>query len=139
MFGTRLSLSSQSALSVPVYLAEHSSVPFSKNEGRQLISFPEATHEEEVRTFVNGGYRATLEPASFMSRWAYDFDGRQQNTDKAKRFWDYAAAVIPPGNYLGGGEFVVLSKKPDPEVAFKLADFWQSIRNTRQCWVEPAS
>ena len=123
VFGTRLSLSSQSALSVPVYLAGHSSVPFSKNEGRQLISFPEATHEEEVRTFVNGGYRATLEPASFMSRWAYDFYGRQQNTDKAKRFWDYAAAVIPPGNYLGGGEFVVLSKKPDPEVAFKLADF----------------
>ena len=70
VFGTRLSLSSQSALSVPVYLAEHSSVPFSKNKGRQLISFPEATHEEEVRTFVNGGYRATLEPASLMGRWA---------------------------------------------------------------------
>jgi signal transduction histidine kinase len=123
VLGTRLSLSSQTALSVPVYLAEHSSVPFGKGEGRQLISFPEATHEEAVRTFVNGGYRATLEPASFMSRWAYDFYGRQRKTDKAKRFWDYAAVVIPPGNYLGGGEFVVLSTKPDPEVAFKLADF----------------
>lgn len=123
VLGTRLSLSSQSALSVPVYLAEHSSVPVGKGEGRQLISFPEATHEEAVRTFVNGGYRATLEPASFMSRWAYDFYGRQRKTDKAKRFWDYAAAVIPPGNFLGGGEFVVLSRKPDPEMAFKLADF----------------
>jgi signal transduction histidine kinase len=122
-FGSRLSLSSQSALSVPVYLAEHSSVPFGKGEGRRLVSFPEATHEEEIRTFVNGGYRATLEPASFMTRWAYDFYGRQGKTDKAKRFWDYAAAVIPPGNYLGGGEFVILSKKSDPEVAFRLADF----------------
>jgi signal transduction histidine kinase len=123
LFGTRLSLSSQSALSVPVYLAEQSSASFGKGEGRQLVSFPEATHEEETRTFVNGGYRATVEPASFMTRWAYDFYERQRKTDKAKRFWDYAAAVIPPGNFLGGGEFVVLSAKPDPEVAFKLADF----------------
>ena len=123
LFGSRLSLSSESALSMPVYLAEHSSVPLGKGEARQLVSFPEGTHEDVTRTFVNGGYRATVEPASFMTRWAYDFYGRQRNADKAKRFWDYAAAVIPPGNYLGGGEFVVLSKKPDPEVAFKLADF----------------
>jgi signal transduction histidine kinase len=122
LFGTRLSLSSPSALSVPVYLAEQSSVSF-KGEGRQLISFPEATHEEVTRTFVNGGFRATVEPASFMTRWAYDFNERQRTKDKAKRFWDYAAAVIPPGNFVGGGEFVVLSTKPDPEVAFNLADF----------------
>ena len=96
LFGTRLSLSSESALSVPVYLAEHSSVPFGKGEARQLVSFPEATHEEVTRTFVNGGYRATVEPASFMTRWAYDFYGRQRKKDKAKRFWDYAAAVIHP-------------------------------------------
>jgi signal transduction histidine kinase len=122
LFGTRLSLSSQSALNVPIYLAEQS-VSSGKGEGRQLVSFPEATHEEETRTFVNGGYRATLEPASFMTRWAYDFYERQRKTDKPKRFWDYAAAVVPPGNFLGGGEFVVLSARPDPEVAFKLADF----------------
>jgi signal transduction histidine kinase len=123
VFGTRLSLSSQSALSVPIYLAEHSSVRLGKGESRQLVSFPEATHEEEIRTFVNGGYRATLEPASFMARWAHDFYDRQRGGDKAKRFWDYAAAVIPPGNFLGGGEFVVFSTKPDPGVAFRLADF----------------
>jgi signal transduction histidine kinase len=122
LFGTRLSLSSESALNVPIYLAEQS-VSSGKGEGRQLVSFPEATHEEETRTFVNGGYRATLEPASFMTRWAYDFYERQRKTDKPKRFWDYAAAVVPPGNFLGGGEFVVLSAKPDPEMAFKLADF----------------
>ncbi len=122
LFGSRLSLSSQSALSVPVYLAEHSSVPLGKGEARQLVSFPEATHEEAMRDFVNGGYRATLEPASFMTRWAYDFYGRPQEKDKAKRFWDYAAAVVPPGGFKGGGELVVLSTKPDPELAFKLAD-----------------
>jgi signal transduction histidine kinase len=122
LFGTRLSLSSERALNVPIYLAEQS-VSSGKGEGRQLVSFPEATHEEETRTFVNGGYRATLEPASFMTRWAYDFYERQRKTDKPKRFWDYAAAVVPPGNFLGGGEFVVLSAKPDPEMAFKLADF----------------
>jgi len=123
VFGTRLSLSSESALSVPIYLAEHSSVPLGKGESRQLVSFPEATHEEAIRTFVNGGYRATVEPASFMARWAHDFYGRQREADKAKRFWDYAGAVIPPGNFLGGGEFVVLSTKQDPEMSFKLAEF----------------
>jgi signal transduction histidine kinase len=122
LFGTHLSLSSQGALSVPSYLAQQSSASFG-GEGRQLVSFPEATHEEETRTFVNGGYRATLEPASFMTRWAYDFYERQRKTDKPKRFWDYAAAVVPPGNFLGGGEFVVLSTKTDTEVAFHLADF----------------
>jgi signal transduction histidine kinase len=123
LFGSRLSLSSESALSVPVYLAEHSSVPLGKGEARQLVSFPEATHEEVTRTFVNGGYRASLEPASFMTRWAYDFYGRQRKTEKAKRFWDYAAAVTPPGGFKGGAELVVLSKNPDPALAFKLADF----------------
>jgi signal transduction histidine kinase len=123
LFGSRLSLSSQSALAVPVYLAEHSWVPLGKGEVRQLVSFPETTHEEVTRTFVNGGYRTTLEPASFMARWAYDFYGRQRTKDKAKRFWDYAAAVIPPGGFKGGGELVVLSKKSDPALAFKLADF----------------
>src|SRR5580658_6563960 len=78
LFGSRLSLSSQSALAVPVYLAEHSWVPLGKGEVRQLVSFPETTHEEVTRTFVNGGYRTTLEPASFMARWAYDFYGRQR-------------------------------------------------------------
>jgi signal transduction histidine kinase len=121
LFGSRLSLSSESALSVPVYLAEHSRVSLDKGEARQLVSFPEATHEEVTRTFVNGGYRATVEPASFMTRWAYEFYGGKK--DKAKRFWDYAAAVIPPAGFKGGAELVVLSTKPDPALAFKLADF----------------
>ena len=123
LFGSRLSLSSESALSMPVYLAEHSSVPFGKGEARQLVSFPEGTHEDVTRTFVNGGYRATVEPASFMTRWAYDFYGRQRKTDKAKRFWDYAAADTPPGGFKGGAELVVLSTQPDASLAFKLADF----------------
>ena len=123
VFGSRLSLTSESALAVPVYLAEHSRESLGKGEARQLVSFPEATHEEVTRTFVNGGYRATLEPASFMTRWAYDFYGRQRTQDKAKRFWDYAAAVVPPAGFKGGAELVVLSTKPDPALAFKLADF----------------
>ena len=44
---------------MPVYLAEHSSVPLGKGEARQLVSFPEGTHEDVTRTFVNGGYRAS--------------------------------------------------------------------------------
>jgi len=123
LFGSRLSFSSQSALAVPVYLAEHSWVPLGKGEVRQLVSFPETTHEEVTRTFVNGGYRATLEPASFMARWADDFYERQRKNYKAQRFWDYAAAAVPPGGFKGGGELVVLSRTSDPALAFKLADY----------------
>jgi signal transduction histidine kinase len=123
LFGSRLSLSSESALAVPLYLAQHSFVPLDKGEVRQLVSFPETTHEEVTRTFVNGGYRATVEPASFMLRWADDFYERQRKKDKPQRFWDYAAAVVPPGGFKGGGELVVLRRTQDPELAFKLADY----------------
>ena len=123
LFGSRVSLSSESALAVPVYLAEHSRVPPGSGEVRQLISFPETTHEEVTRIFVNGGYRATLEPASFMGRWADDFYDRQRKNDKPQRFWDYAAAVVSPGGFKGGGELVVLSGTSNAELAFKLADY----------------
>jgi signal transduction histidine kinase len=123
LLGSRLSLSDESALAVPIYLAEHSWVPLGKGEVRQLVSFPETTHEEVTRTFVNGGYRATLEPASFMARWADDFNERQLKKRNPQRFWDYAAAVPPPGGFKGGGELVVLSKTTDADLAFKLADY----------------
>jgi signal transduction histidine kinase len=123
LFGPRVSFSSDSALAVPVYLAEHSSVPLGKGEVRQLISFPETTHEEVTRAFVNGDYRATLEPVSFMGRWADDFNERQRKNGKPQRFWDYAAAVVPPEGFKGGGELVVSSGTSQPELAFKLADY----------------
>jgi len=123
LLGSRVSFSSDSALAVPVYLAEHSSVPLGKGEVRQLISFPETTHEEVTRAFVNGDYRATLETASFMGRWADDFYERQRKKGKAQRFWDYAAAVVPPQGFKGGGELVVLSGTSHPDLAFKLADY----------------
>jgi len=123
MFGPRVFLSSDSALSVPIYLAEHSSVRQSNGVVRRLISYPETTHEEVTRTFVNGGYRVSLETVSFLSRWAKDFYERQKREGKTQRFWDYAAAAVPPGGFKGGGELVVLSQASDAELAFKLADY----------------
>jgi signal transduction histidine kinase len=123
LFGSHVSFSSDSALAVPLYLAEHSSVPLGKGEVRQLVSFPETTHEEVTRAFVNGDYRATLEPVSFMGRWADDFNERQRKKGNAERFWDYAAAVVPPEGFKGGGELVVSSGTSHPELAFKLADY----------------
>jgi signal transduction histidine kinase len=123
LFGSSVSFSSGSALTVPFYLAEHSSIPLDKGEVRQLISFPETTHEEVTRAFVNGDYRATLEPVSLMARWADDFNERQRKKGKAQRFWDYAAAAVPPEGFKGGGELVVSSGTSHPELAFKLADY----------------
>src|SRR5262249_54589513 len=91
------------------------------NEPRRLITFPESSHEEADRVFVNGGYRVTQEPASFIDRWRQDFQQRHENDNL--RFWDYAAAAVPPKAFRGGSELVVMRGSPDPDAAFAVADF----------------
>ena len=126
-FGSSIDLVSEGAMNVPSYLARHARIPFGNGDYRRLISFPESSHEEVSRTFVNGGYRATLEPANFIGRWAEDFEERQQKRNQEgkprQRFWDYAAAIVPPGSFKGGSELVVSATARAPELAFTLADF----------------
>jgi hypothetical protein len=76
-----------------------------------------------ARTFVSGGFRATLEPAAFIDRCDQDFALRQPAD---RRFWDYAAAVVPPIAFKGGSDLVVLQGSKDPRRAFALADFLSS-------------
>src|SRR2546422_11300346 len=101
-------------MTVPAYLARHARIPLGNGEYRRLISFPESPHQEVTRTCVNGGYRATLEPANFIGRWAEDFEGRQRKRDQEgkprQRLWEYAAAIVPPGSFKGGSELVVSEK-----------------------------
>ena len=127
MFGPSVDFTSGWALSVPSFLATHTRIPDKDGVLRRLLTFPESSHEEVTRTFVNGGYRATLEPANFIGRWAEDFEQRQlkreQEREPRRRFWDYAAAVVPPENFKGGSELVVSSTAPDPSLAFALADY----------------
>ncbi|HEY0702514.1 MAG TPA: histidine kinase [Candidatus Acidoferrales bacterium] len=123
LFGHHVAFSGDKQLAIPLYLTQRSRTPLGKGEVRELASFPEAVHEEVTRAFVNGGYRATLEPASFIGRWADDFYQRRRKEGNAQRFWDYAAAVVPPVGFKGGGELVVLNKTPNADLAFKLADF----------------
>ncbi|HEY2124797.1 MAG TPA: extracellular solute-binding protein, partial [Chthoniobacterales bacterium] len=121
--GSHVSFSAEQALATPIYVTQHSRVPLPQGGVRELASFPETTHDEVIRAFVNGGYRATVEPASFMARWADDFYKRPHKDGKTQRFWDYAAAVVPPVGFKGGGELVVLNQTPDADLAFRLADF----------------
>jgi len=163
------------------------------------VAFPESSHEEADSIFVNGGYRAIIEPANFVDRWRQDFDTRSiaevlnklriaadndgvsrlialsranlrsvtaediasvislhavqvraeaspmkylqscvpdwlksasgshtrglTNTPLVRRFWDYAAAVVPPVTFKGGSDLVVLRGTTFPDTAFALADF----------------
>jgi hypothetical protein len=125
--GSSIDLTSDRALSIPLYLAGKTRLPVGNGEFRRLISFPESGHEEASRTFVNGGYRATVEPANFIGRWIQDFENRQKkqinNGLRRQQFWDHAAAIVPPANFKGGSELVVLSTSQHPEIAFALADF----------------
>lgn len=127
ILGTSIDLTGKDALTVPNYLAGQTHLPLGNGEFRRIVSFPESGHQEVSRTFVNGGYRATLEPANFIGRWAQDFEERQKNAErkgqKRQRFWDYAAAIVPPANFKGGSELVVSKKAQYPEIAFSLADF----------------
>lgn len=127
LVGPSINLADDDALAVPTYLATHTRVRLGNGDYRRLIAFPESSHEEVVRTFVNGGYRVTLEPANFIDRWAEDFNERQARRQRVgnprQRFWDYAAAVVPPATYKGGSELVVSPRAADPELAFSLADY----------------
>jgi Bacterial extracellular solute-binding protein len=130
--GSSIDLTSPEALSVPRYLASQTHLPQSNGTPRRLISFPEASHQEAARTFVNGGYRATIEPANFITQWFHDFEERQDAAEKndgpRRHFWDYAAALAPPSAFRGGSELVILNRAKDPNLAAELAEFLASDR-----------
>lgn len=120
-FGQRIDLTSAKALAVPLLLQANALDLSRPNQPRRLITFPEASHEEVDRIFVNGGYRVTQEPANFMDRWRQDFQRR--HTKDGIRFWDYAGAAVPPRAFRGGSDLVVLRGSSNPDAAFSLADF----------------
>lgn len=74
--GTRVNLTSVQALAVPTFLMNNSLIEPKAGEPRRLIAFPESSPEEVSRIFVNGGYRAILQPANFIGRWREDFSRR---------------------------------------------------------------
>lgn len=120
-FGQRVDLTSKRAMSQPKVLMRMALEMPKPGEPRRLVAFPESSHEEVTRIFVNGGYRVTLEPANFIGRWRQDFEQRHQNPPL--RFWDYAATAVPPKPFRGGSALVVARGTPYPAQAFSLADF----------------
>ena len=74
--GTRVDLTSSKALAVPTLLMSNSLIEPRVGEPRRIITFPESSPEEVSRIFVNGGYRAILQPANFIGRWRQDFSRR---------------------------------------------------------------
>ncbi len=120
LLGRHLDLTSRPAFAVPAYLAENS-VVFVNGRPQRLIAFPEASHEEVDRSFVQGLYRATMEPANFIGRWRRDFACRYPA--QASSFWQYAAAAVPPSPFRGGSYLAVWSQTSFPSHAFELAEF----------------
>ena len=121
LFGPYIDLTSKQALAIPLLLQRRALVESRPGEPRRLIAFPESSHEEVTRIFVNGGYRVTQEPANFVARWRQDFGQRRQAD--GRRFWDYAGVAVPPKPFLGGSALVVLKGSPNAPTAFGLADF----------------
>jgi ABC-type glycerol-3-phosphate transport system substrate-binding protein len=120
-FGWHADLTSPAALAVPLELQRRAIETPVQGEPRTLITFPESSHEEVDRIFVNGGHRVTQEPANFIDRWRQDFQKRHKKD--GLKFWDYAAADVPPKSFLGGSYLVVTRGAADPSAAFALADF----------------
>jgi len=109
-------LISENALRVPRMLTRAAG----GNDGRRLLVVPESSHQELAQAFVAGEYRGTIEPANFVSRWKKDFEKTFKGT---KRFWDHAAAAVPPQPFRGGSYLAVM---PSPDLspkAFDLAEF----------------
>jgi hypothetical protein len=122
LFGRRLDLTSPAAFSVPEYLAGHSVIT-ENGRPRRLIAFPEASHEEVSRSFVQGLYRATIEPANFIGRWRRDFECRYPGAKSAEAFWEYAGAAVPPSPFKGGSYLAVWAQTAFERAAFDLAEF----------------
>jgi hypothetical protein len=133
-FGWRADLTSPAALAVPLELQRRAIDTSRPHEPKTLITFPESSHEEVDRIFVNGGYRVTQEPANFIDRWRQDFQRRHEKD--GLRFWDYAAAAVPPKSFLGGSDLVVTRGTSDPVAAFALADFLASNPDFTQILAE---
>lgn len=115
-WGTHADLTSQRALQTPELLARAAGGA----DSRRLIVVPESSHQALTQAFVAGEYRATIEPANFVSRWKKDFD---KTFGGKKRFWDYASASAPPQPLLGGSYLAVMPS-PDLSVkAFELGEF----------------
>ena len=115
-WGSHADLTSERALMIPELLARAAE----GGQSRRLLVVPESSHQALTQAFVAGEYRATIEPANFVSRWKKDFDKTFKGT---KRFWDYASAAAPP-QPLRGGSYLAVMPSPDlPEKAFDLAEF----------------
>lgn len=121
LFGWRVDLTSPAALAIPLELQRRAIDMSRPREPRTLITFPESSHEDADRIFVNGGYRVIEEPASFIDRWRQDF--RQRHEKDGLRFWDYAAAAVPPKSFKGGSDLAVTRGTANPRASFALADF----------------
>jgi hypothetical protein len=132
LFGWRADLTSPEALAVPLELQKSAIEMPRPHEPRTLITFPESSHEEVDDIFVNGGYRVTQEPANFIYRWCTDF--QQRHEKDGSRFWDYAAADVPPKSFLGGSDLVVTRGTAQPAAAFALADFLATDQPSPKFW-----
>src|ERR1017187_5936 len=115
-WGLHSDLTSKNATSVPRLLAQAAT----SQSGRPVVVVPESSHQALTQAFVAGQYRATIEPANFVSRWKKDFDKTFHGT---KRFWDYAAAAAPPQTFRGGSYLAVMPSSDLPTQAFELAEF----------------
>jgi hypothetical protein len=116
-WGAHADLTSANALRVPELLARAADGAGGR---RRLIVVPESSHQALTQAFAGGEYRATIEPSAFVSRWKKDFD---KTFTGSKRFWDYAAAAVPPSPFLGGSYLAVMPSPELPAKAFELADF----------------
>ena len=81
-FGWRVDLTSAAALAVPLELQRSAIETLSPGLPRTLITFPESSHEEVDRVFVNGGYRVTQEaPRTSLIAGDRTFSGGTIKTD----------------------------------------------------------
>jgi hypothetical protein len=104
----------QNNLTVPLMLANNSSVIDQKGIPHLLIAFPEISHNEACRQFIRGGYSAIIEPILFIKNWYHNF------IFESESFWEYAGAVAPPTPFKGGSDLVVMSHTTMPSMAFQL-------------------
>jgi ABC-type glycerol-3-phosphate transport system substrate-binding protein len=122
---TRVDLSSQAALKIPLLLSREATQKDGKGRSFRILAFPEMGHQEAIGHFVKGDYVAIIEPIAFLPHWRNKLLETLKPSKSGDSFWDYAGVAVPPCTFKGGSDLMITSST-ESETAFELARFLAS-------------
>jgi len=114
----------ETALEVPRLIAKRASVPAANPyEPVRVIGFPEVGHVEAIESFIEGKYRAIIEPVGFLKHWEKMFQRMYPKSSGQIAFEDHLGIAALPVTFQGGSELMVTKNSRERLLASELVRF----------------